>query len=158
VSEKLSDLFESAQAASVDWDGQLVHSMYELPPLETGVELRIEFDDPNPARPEGLRLKVRGGTLRVADQELDDIVLWSDSAPRIVTAQVLPTKGAASVRVWNCWRDPAGTVQAWIGNAGMLVEVTTDGVVLRCSDGFDDVSFNDLVARIRTLKASIAPE
>ena len=36
MSEKLSDLFESAQAASVDWDGQLVYSMYELPPLEAG--------------------------------------------------------------------------------------------------------------------------
>jgi hypothetical protein len=148
MAEKLSDLFERAQSASVTWHGQVVHSMYELPVVAAGSVLRIEFDDPNPARPQGLRLKVRGGTLRLADRELDDVVLWSDSAPRVVTAEVRSKRSSVVVRVWNCWRDPAETVQAWIGNAGILVAETPTGVVIRCSDGFDEVTFDDLVAVI----------
>jgi hypothetical protein len=155
MTEKLSDLFERARSPSVTWNGQVVHSMYEMP-ADEGTVLRIEFADPNPARPQGLRLKVRGGSLRFEDRELDDVVLWSDSAPRVVTAGVRPNRGNAVVRVWNCWRDPADTVQAWIGNAGMLVEETANGVVLRCSDGYDDATFDDLVVVIDAAAADSA--
>jgi len=148
MAEKLSDLFEQAQAPVVTWNETLVHSMYELPDLPNGAEVRIEFEDPNPARPEGLRLKIRGGTLLVEGRDLDDVVLWSDSSLRTVIATVRSTKGSSMLRVWNCWRDPADTMQAWIGNAGMIVEPTTIGFVLRCSDGLGDVSFDDLVAKI----------
>jgi hypothetical protein len=147
MTEKLSDLFERAQAPVVTWNDNLVHSMYELPGLAVGTILRIEFDDPNPSRSEGLRLRMRGGSLIIEERELDDIVLWSDSSPRVVTATVNGPKGGA-LRLWNCWRDPGETMQAWIGNAGMLVESTRTGIVLKCSDGFGEASFDDLVATI----------
>ena len=62
MAEKLSDLFEQAHAPAVTWNGQLVHSMYELPDLADGTEVRIMFDDPNPSRPEGMRLKYGAGS------------------------------------------------------------------------------------------------
>jgi len=123
--------------------------MYELPAIGDGTSLRIDFEDPNPARPQGLRLEVRGGTLEIAGNDLTDVVLWSDSAPKSVRATVKATRGSVNLRLWNCWRDPAGSVQAWIGNAGILVSETTTGIVLRCSDGFDDVTFGDLVAAVQ---------
>jgi hypothetical protein len=40
-------------------------------------------------------------------------------------------------------------MQAWIGDAGMVVEEPAPGVlVLRCSDGFDAPTFDDLVVGI----------
>ena len=146
--EKLSDLFERAQSAIVTWRGQVVHSMFELPAVPSGTRLRITFDVLNPARPEGLRLKVRGGTLRIADQDLVDVVLWSDSAPRVVEALLQAKRSSANLRFWNCWRDPADTVQAWIGNAGMIVDEIDGGFRLRCSDGFDGATFTDLVVSL----------
>lgn len=147
MAEKLSDLFERAKAPVVTWEDVLVHSMYELPDLPNGTIVRIEFGDPNPARPEGLRLKIRGGSLLIEGRELNDVVLWSDSSPQLVTATVRGSM-SGTLRLWNCWRDPADTMQAWIGNAGMLVEPIADGFVLRCSDGFGEISFDDLVAKI----------
>ena len=130
--------------------------MYEasVPP---GKALRIEFSDPSPARVQGLRLKARGGVLEVDGQLLDDVVLWSDSAPSSVEALGHPREGdAVLVRVWNVWRDSAGTMQAWIGNAGMLVDEEPGGaILLRCSDGFDDPSFDDLTAELRVVRASV---
>lgn len=145
--DKLSDLFEAAQASTVTWQGQTVHSMIELRFL-SGTALRIAFEDPNPARPQGLRLKAREGTLRVACQELDDLVFWSDSAPPLVEVQVVTDRSHVDIRFWNGWRDPREAVHAWIGNAGMLVEKSDSGFRLRCSDGFDEVTFDDLVASV----------
>jgi hypothetical protein len=69
----------------------------------------------------------------------------------VVAATVRPrsSRTPATLRVWNAWRDSTGTMQAWIGEAGMLVEEPARGeFVLRCSDGFDAPTFGDLVVRI----------
>jgi hypothetical protein len=41
-----------------------------------------------------------------------------------------------------------GDTQAWIGNAGILIEQRADHVVLRCSDGYDEPTFDDLVVTV----------
>jgi hypothetical protein len=145
---RLSDLFQESSGAPIDWEGQSIHMLYELQP-EADQEVQIRFEQPSPARPQALRLRARGGLMEVNGSRLDDVVLWSDSAPESLNVRFVKTKskGPISVRVWNAWRDPAGTMQAWIGNAGMLVERGDDhATVLRCSDGFDEPSFTDLVA------------
>jgi hypothetical protein len=54
-----------------------------------------------------------------------------------------------TLRAWNVWCDPAGTMQAWIGNAGMIVREGSAGeVVLCCSDGFGEASVDDLVVTL----------
>jgi hypothetical protein len=53
---------------------------------------------------------------------------------------------AMTIRIWNEWRDSGGTMQAWIGDAGLVVEaLDPNHFVLRCSDGFPPQSFTDLV-------------
>jgi hypothetical protein len=149
VSTKLAELLSAAGGGPIDWSGQRVHMMYELPQREADQELLITFGQPSPARPQGLRIKVRGGLVELNGEALDDVVLWSDTAPETVLLRFVPAKakGPMTVRFWNAWRDTSGTMQAWIGNAGMLVETQDDGTtVLRCSDGFDEPSFDDLVA------------
>lgn len=146
---KLAELFQASGGKPLDWGGKSVHMMYELPQLGAGQELMIGFGQPSPARPQGLRVKVGGGLVELNGEQLSDVVLWSDTAPETVVLRLLPAKATASmtVRIWNAWRDTAGTMQAWIGNSGMLIEHQDDGTtVLRCSDGFDEPSFDDLVA------------
>lgn len=149
---KLSDLFQASSGAPIDWEGQRVQMMYELN-AEVDQDLEIRFKDLSPARPQGLRLRARGGVLDVNGSRLEDVVLWSDSAPEVVNVKLVPAKGKGpmNVRLWNTWRDAAGTMHAWIGNAGMLVEHHDDGSTdLRCSDGFDEPTFDDLVAMLTT--------
>ena len=138
MAERLAERFTAARGAPVELDGRLVHMLHELPALTAPAELRITLRASAP-RPQGLRLRARGGRLIVAGQALDDVVLWAGTAPPEVVVALRPA-GAMTVRAWNVWRDAAGTMQAWIGDAGMLID---DGV-LRCSDGFAPPSFTDL--------------
>jgi hypothetical protein len=138
MAERLAERFQAARGAPIELDGRLVHMLHELPPLTAPARLRIGLRTSAP-RPQGLRLRARGGELVVGGRALDDVVLWSDTAPPEVVLGLRPA-GTLTVRLWNVWRDGAGTMQAWIGDAGMLVE---DGR-LRCSDGFDRPSFGDL--------------
>jgi hypothetical protein len=148
VSTKLADLFQASRGEPVEWDGQDVHMMYELAGPAADQELLIRFGQPSPARGQALRIRARGGLLEVNGQALDDVVLWSDSTPESVVVGFRPARAdkPMTVRIWNAWRDPAGTMQAWIGNSGMLIEEHGGSTVLRCSDGFDDPTFDDLVA------------
>lgn len=149
---KLAELFQASGGKPVDLAGHLVHMMYELTGSTSDQELVIQFGQPAPARPQALRIRARGGLVELNGQELDDVVLWSDSAPQKVRVGFRPVKEGEpmTVRIWNAWRDNAGTMQAWIGNSGMLIEERDDGsTVLRCSDGFEEPSFDDLVAELR---------
>jgi hypothetical protein len=134
----LADLFQTSRGDPVEWDGRTVHMMYELVGPAADQRLLIRFRQRSPARAQALRIRARGGLVELNGQVLDDVVLWSESAPKAGKPM--------TVRIWNAWRDPAGTMHAWIGNSGMLIEEPGDGsTVLRCSDGFDDPAFDDLV-------------
>lgn len=146
---RLEDRFIEAEGSPIEVDGQRVQMMFELPPIKEPGELRIQLEA-RAERPQGVRLKARQGKLLLNDQKLDDVVLWSDTAPPTVIASLRPDSSGKpmTVRVWNAWRDPAGTMQAWIGDAGLIVEEHADQVVLRCSDGFDAPKFDDLVVTL----------
>lgn len=147
--DKLSALFEQERARTVTWRGRTVHALVERH-YPSGTTLRVTIDVRNPTHPQGLRIKVRKGWCRIAGEELDDIVLWSETAPRPIELAPFAKRSDAqcSVSFWNCWQDPLGTTQAWIGNAGMLLEVQAETFRLSCSDGFGAPSFGDLVVTV----------
>lgn len=147
---RLAERFMEAQGAPIEVDGQVAQMAYDWDPLDGPAKLEVRIETGSD-RPQGLRLKARDGDIVVADQVLDDVVLWSDTAPPVVTAELRPRspKKPLKLRGWNVWRDEAGTMQAWIGDAGLVVETGEPGTVtLRCSDGYDEPSFDDLTARI----------
>jgi len=155
MAERLSDRFMRADGQPIDVAGRTVQMMFELPPLTRETLIKLEFEDPSPARAQGLRIKVRNGKAVIAESVEDDLVLWSDSAPRVVEVLARPdTNGKPmTIRVWNVWRDAFDVMQAWTGDAGMVVEDEGDVLTLRCSDGFEEPTFDDLVVRMTVTEA-----
>lgn len=147
---KLAERFQESQGAPIEVDGQLVHMLYELPPVEAPASLRISLRR-GAERPQALNLSTRHGAVVIEGQELTDVALWTDTAPPEIVAAVEPAGGKQpmTIQVWNGWRGSGDDVNAWIGDAGMLIEDHGDGrVTLRCSDGYDRPSFDDLVVEL----------
>ena len=149
--KSLSDLFEEARASCVEWDGEPLFALHEMP-APSG--FLVEFLRSKPAPVQGLNLKAYGGVLRINDVEARDMLLWVDTAPERVTVTFKPRKGRnAILKIWNIWRGKMGghdVTHAWLGNAAMRVEQAADGkqLLLRCSDGEGPVDFGDLEARV----------
>ncbi|MEO1302946.1 MAG: hypothetical protein AAFV36_07150 [Myxococcota bacterium] len=78
---------------------------------------------------------IKRGKLIVNNQRLDDVVLWSNTSPEQVDA-LYEAASVGQVKVWNVWEDESGTMQAWIGNAGLVVEQEdSTSARLACSSG-----------------------
>lgn len=146
MTDDLSSLFAEQQTNQIEWNGPL-YSLYELP--SDASELTIRFLSAKPQPPQGLRVKVRGGTFDVESTVADDLILWQDTAPSEVRIRIAwKSKESRSLRVWNAWRVNDVT-QAWLGNAGMRVTASEGGLIeFRCSDGEGDPNFDDLVAQV----------
>ncbi|MDE0547412.1 hypothetical protein [Microbacterium sp. C7(2022)] len=144
MSTDLSTLFAEQQTNVIDWHGPL-YSLYDLPATAAGVH--IQFVAAASGRPQGLRLRVRGGAFQFGDVTHTDLSLWCDTAPDRFTIPIRwRARGARSLRIWNAWRVGEVT-QAWIGNAGMRVSEDEPGrLTLRCSDGEGPPDFDDLIA------------
>lgn len=97
----------------------------------------------------GLRLKVVKGELEINDQRHAEIILWADTSPQSVFFTVVAKKDC-ELKAWNVWR-ANGTVQAWIGNAGIVI--SEDGRVSRlaCSGGTEVIDFSTLVYEIESV-------
>jgi hypothetical protein len=146
---RLSDLFRESSGAPILWHGQQVRMMFERASSETSLDLRLEWL--SPPGDQGVVLKAsRGGMLSINGMEAPSHVLWSNSAPAHVCANVSwGNRGDNHVRIWNVWRDQSGVEQAWIGDSGILVDsVSDDEILLRCSNGVHPPAFDDLVVRI----------
>ncbi len=146
--EMLADQFAAAQSRTIEWNGLLVHSMYESEGLTEPHTLQIDVLSVVSAPRQALMLEVSGGVLGFPGELLAGGKLWVDTSPKSTRVLVKP-KGnrGARLRIWNAW-DAGGVTQFWIGNAGILIENAVGGVTLHCSDGNGEVTFDDLVVRI----------
>lgn len=151
MTEALADLFAAARSPTIEWEGATAHAMWEVDPVPN--ELAIEFRGAIAVPVQGLAIKLEGGVLRTNGVEAKHLTLWQDTAPkelRIVVAK----KGKAKLRIWNIWREPVGghdVTQAWLGNAGMRIELSgeADETILRCSDGVGSVNFDNLIVSVK---------
>ena len=97
---------------------------------------------------QAVRLKIERGLVIANHQRLTDVVLWADTSPPVVEIAIEPNgEHHATLKVWNAWRDD-GVMQAWFGDAGMIVEESSAGLWLRCSDGVGEMDFSDVVFEV----------
>jgi len=153
MTKPISKLFEEAKATCVEWEGQPLYGLLEMPaPNELSVELLRSKASPV----QGLTLKAYGGVLRINDVESPEMLIWADTAPDRLTVNFLPREGCeAKLKIWNIWRGEVGGVevtQAWLGNAGMRIDRKNGNLRLCCSDGEGAVDFGDLEARVTIIE------
>lgn len=134
-SPTLAERFKREMGSAQEVEGVPVHNMYRRT-VSNGARLCVRRLRALATPVQGIRLKLNTGTITVNGVELKDVVLWADTAPTDV--EVICNTGESpegELRVWNCWRDPDGTMQAWLGDAGIVVEEADGRILLRCSSG-----------------------
>jgi hypothetical protein len=144
----LAELFTRSRGAPQDVGGVPVHNIYRRAVSDGQVVLirRIHAA----ASPQGLRVKVDKGAIEVNGRKLKDVVLWSDGSPQEIEIQCdIGKRTTGELRVWNCWKDEKGVMQAWLGDAGIVIDETEDRVELRCGDGTHRFDPKDLVVELR---------
>lgn len=150
MTKALSDVFASARAPRIDWEGEHVYAIYEMTPAPQ--RLTVELLNATSSPVQGLSVKVTGGTLEVDGVAAPEMLLWHDTVPGKVVVRVKSDRGKkVSLKIWNIWRGTVGGVgvtQAWLGNAGMRVYHDGEELLLRCSDGEGPIDFDDLEARV----------
>lgn len=87
---------------------------------------------------------MKGGQLKVDGQSNNGMVFWTDTAPALIDVGLAGAAGSV-LEVWNCWRGRYGERNAWLGGAGMLVEVLDEGRYLFNCRGPGDAAYTDLV-------------
>jgi len=146
VSDSLAAAFQSGNGRRTKWNGSTVYSVVELD-VTDGDKIEIERLSSSPTRAQALKLAIDKGSFRANGLLLPVVAVWSHTAPASVTLDVVGKKSRV-VDLWNGWSF-AGVDSSWMGNAGMQTEKIDDGLVVRCSDGVGDVSFDDFVVQVR---------
>lgn len=134
MSSTLAEQFAKAKGAPVDVDGVLVTNMYRRT-VRQGERIVISLSVNEESVTQGIRLKLSKGTVLVGDQELQDVVIWSDTAPQSFEVICKPEEAQSEFRLWNCWKGSGEGISAWIGNAGIIVQENGANVKLHCSAG-----------------------
>lgn len=147
--ETLSAAFQQRQGGTLIVDDKAVHQIVKVG-LAPGLH-RMRAVRGNVASDpvQGLHIKVENGQLLINRQTAPEMVLWADSSPETVDLGIV-AKSECMLKIWNVWK-VGGLAQAWVGNAGMVVEVDGDAAVLRCSNGVGEVDLENLVVALHGL-------
>lgn len=144
--------FISSRGGPIEYEGRELHLAFVLP-VHAGDEIRIVFLRFTRELRQGVRIVTRGRGCKVSvgGRLLDDVVLWSDTAPREVLMTVHGGGKGAEIRIWNVWEDPIrGTMLQALSSGAIEIQPQPDrSVVLRCSDGSGEPEFDDLVILLR---------
>lgn len=138
----LSEMFEQSETDAVDWRGHTVRAVIRLQ-VKDGTRIRVRRLGSSRDRAQALKLALNSGSLRINGLSSPTLALWSHTAPEDVEIEVTGRR-AATLDVWNAW-SLDGVDNAWLGNAGIIVQDHAGGQTLQCSDGTGDADFADLV-------------
>ncbi|WP_369952256.1 hypothetical protein [Ralstonia syzygii] len=139
MQKTLAEQFAANEGQPITIDGKVVVNMFRRP-VKPGQVFDLRFVQGVGLPKQGLRIKVKDGTVFINNQEIKEAIVWKESAPKQLSIECRLKKkiDTSELRIWNCWLDSGGVTQAWTGNAGMIVEEVSDGVTLHCSAGSGD--------------------
>lgn len=142
--ESLGDLFLQSGSSSIVLDGRRIYSAVDLI-VPTQTKLRIKLISKN-SRDQALCVDARQGVIHVEGSSASSMIFWTNTAPPSFDLRVQEGRHEKSMlRLWNAWRGTREVTHAGIGNAGILLTRTSDGVRLSCSNGWGPINFDDLV-------------
>lgn len=141
----LAEAFRTGNGRKTKWQGQTVHSMFQLD-VKEGDIIEVSRLEASPARAQALKLAADKGNLRANGVVISPIAIWTHTSPEHVSVQVVGRK-VRTIDIWNGWSFD-GVDSSWLGNAALIVESSGDVHTLRCSDGVGEPTFNDLVVTV----------
>lgn len=143
----LEDLFREGRTAVIEWEGVKVYSALRVCPFLTGLTISLELGETADGL-QGVSLSCQDAVISINGVEGKNFVLWEESAPDVVTVSLRKIKPAAELLLWNVW-DRYGHTDAWLLNAGMVIDELTDrSAVVACGEGEGPVRFTDLTIRL----------
>lgn len=146
MKKTINELLAEAGGQPILYGGKQVRGSHKMEvPASHDVQLR--FLHASAARRQGLSVKVDKGAFAIAGAAGKSFILWADSAPDIILMQN-NSRGPAAIHLYNSWSTPGGGTDAFIGNAGIIVDVQGGKTYLRCSDGLGEATFDDLAVEI----------
>lgn len=149
----LSDQFAEQRSNIIQLDGSPTYGLFEFDEIPLHMELTFIAAKTSPVQ--GIRLRMTGGNLEVNGEQSSEVVLWEDTAPKVVNVDVRADDRArnTTLKLWNVWRGGMDVTQAWLGNAAIQVDgdPSSGSFRFRCSDGQGEPNFDDLVVQVHIL-------
>ncbi|WP_337169514.1 hypothetical protein [Gemmatimonas aurantiaca] len=144
-----ADQFQSTNGAPIRYDGRELHAKLAFQ-VKNGDTIELRFLRSAERPVQGIGITCEKCEIRVASTTAKRIGLWADTAPRTVTLEVVKARTDAHVIFFNQWRDEKyGSTMYRVNNAAMeLVPQPDASILVRCSDGWGEPDFNDLVFQI----------
>ncbi|MGW6743595.1 hypothetical protein ACWGDX_23225 [Streptomyces sp. NPDC055025] len=131
----MDEMFRESKGQPVELTGKLVRLAYSVRVESRSVSAKIAVRSFKSEPTQGICLQMNHGELEVNDFRKPGMVLWLDTAPRVIYFTVLGGV-EATLEIWNCWRGKFGEREAWIGSSGLVVDaVGGDMYHFACSDG-----------------------
>ena len=111
--------------------------------VQNGQEFSLTIESVNADWRQGVCLTTDGSFVVNKQTINKSIILWHDTAPKIVQIKINTRKGELQIK--NVWDTGDGVVHSWHNGAAMIVEEIANGRRYLCNDGRADDDFNDLI-------------
>jgi hypothetical protein len=147
MKKTLDELFWETRAHTVEYDGSTVHGAVFRDVKEPG-RFIVRFIKAIPKLVQALRINIYPGQLIIAETEAPKMILRLDTSPDTVEVLYRPSPLGSRITIYNAWINEDGGIDAWLVNAGMLVEEIGNKMMLRCSHGRGEPTFDDLIMEI----------
>ena len=147
----LAQLFKKSHGQPVVYDHRQVHAAVFRNVVKPG-RFVVRFIKAVAKPLQALLIDIDPGKLHILDTESHKMILRLDTAPDTIEVRYTPSRKGSRIAIYNGWIDESGGVDAWLMHAGMLVEETGNKMILRCSDGQGEPTFDDLIVEIEFLE------
>lgn len=155
--ETFAERFLAANGKPIEYKGRLLVSSYVLA-VSAGDTITVSFLSAVERPVQGIGIRCESCLVRISTAKGKSFALWADTAPARVTVDVVRAKsGTGKVVLFNQWKDEEyGATMYHLNNAAMQVAESADGsAVLRCSDGWGEPDFGDLLVQVRHDRGAI---
>ena len=150
MKKTLAQLFGESKGPTVQYEGKTVHGVV-FRHVDTPGRFAARFIRAVPLPVQALCIDIEPGKLIVEDSEAPNMILRLDTSPGVVNVFYRPSTKGSRMSIYNAWINEDGGIDSWLVNAGMLVEETGNKMLLRCSGGRGEPTFDDLIVEIEFL-------
>ena len=155
MKQTLAELFRKTAGKPIEYKGITIHAAIFRHVSKPG-RFMVRFIKAKPEPIQALRINLPKGRLTIkelADVDPGDpkIILRLDTCPDVNEVHYRPPRKGGRLTFYNAWIDEHDQIDAWVMHAGMIVEETEKKILLACSDGIGEPTFDDLIVEIEFL-------